>query len=71
MAVDWPFPHWRQSGRGQPELERGYRGLREASSTKLQTGSVANQEFLGFWMVDIRLEGHARDQLPRRDTQHT
>ena len=57
--MDWPIPHWRQAGSGvvggrvEPELERGNQGPREASSTKLQTGFIANQEFLGFWTVDI------------------
>ena len=41
--------------RGQPEPEGGTRGPREASSTKLQAGFVANQDFLGFWTVDICL----------------
>ena len=39
-------------GGGQREPERGNRGPRESSSTKMQTGSVANQEFLRFWMVE-------------------
>ena len=47
----------KQSGGRQPEPERGNHGSREASSTKLQTDSIANQEFLGFWMVDIYWEG--------------
>ena len=41
--------------RGQPELEGGSRGPREASSTKLQAGFVTNQDFLGFWTVNIHL----------------
>jgi len=42
-----------QSRRGQPEPEGGNRGPREALSTKLQAGFVANQDFLEFWMVNI------------------
>ena len=34
---------------------RGNHGPREASFTKLQAGFIANQDFLGFWMVDIHL----------------
>ena len=41
--------------RGQPEPEGGSHGPREASSTKVQAGFVANQDFLGFWTVNIRL----------------
>ena len=52
--------------RGQPEPERGNRSPREASSTKLQTGSIANQEFLGFWMVDIHWEGHSQTSAPQK-----
>ena len=32
----------REAGGGQPELERGNRGPREALSTKLQAGFIAN-----------------------------
>ena len=56
---------------GQPEPERGNRGPREAPFTKLQAGFVANQDFLGFWMVDIRWEGHSQRSAPRRYTRHT
>ena len=51
--------------RGQPEPEGGNRGRREASSTKLQAGFVANQDFLGFWTVNIRLRRCA-DCTPRK-----
>ena len=45
-----------ETGRqGQPEPEQGNCGPREASSTKLQAGFVANQDFLGFWTVNSRL----------------
>ena len=40
---------------GQPEPEGGNPGTREALSTKLQAGFIANQDFLGFWMVNICL----------------
>ena len=42
---------------GQPEPETGNFCPRAVSSTKLQAGSIANLEFLGFWMVDICREG--------------
>ena len=41
--------------RGQPGPEEGNHVPREASSTKMQAGFIANQDFLGFWTVDIRL----------------
>ena len=37
-------------------MEGDNRRPREASSTKLQAGFVANQDFLGFWTVDIYQE---------------
>ena len=55
----------------QPEPERGNWDPREASYTKLQAGFIANQYFLGFWKADIAGRVADRDQLPRRDTQHT
>ena len=39
----------------QPEPEGGNRGPREALSNKVQAGFIANQDFLGFWTVNIRL----------------
>ena len=56
--------------RGQPELEGGNCVQREASSTKLQAGFIANQDFLGFWTVDIplrRCAGYTPRKLSSRD----
>ena len=44
----------------------GNRGPREASSTKLQAGFIANQDFLGFWMVDICLESCSQRSAPQK-----
>ena len=52
--------------RGQPEPEGGNSGPREASSTKLQAGFVANQDYLGFWMVDICREGCSQRSAPQK-----
>ena len=41
--------------RGQPEPEGGNHGPKEALSTKLKAGFIANQDFLGFWTVNIHL----------------
>ena len=50
---------------------RVYCGPREASSTKLQAGFIANQDFLGFWIVDIRREGRSQRSAPqKRHTAH-
>ena len=59
-------------------MEGGNRGPREASSTKLQAGFVANQDFLGFWTVNICLRrcagctprkpsGRSGEAISRRD----
>ena len=42
-----------------------------ASPTKLQTGSLANQEFWDFGRLTSARRVAARDQLPRRDTRCT
>ena len=52
--------------RGQPEPEGGNHGPRQASYTKLQAGFIANQDFLGFWMVDIRQEGCSQRSAPQK-----
>ena len=51
---------------GQPELEEGNLGPRVASATKLQAGFIANQDFLGFWMVNIHWEGHSQRSVPQK-----
>ena len=68
----WPAHPLLETGRrGQPEPEGGNRGPREASCTKLQAGFIANQDFLGFWMVDIHQEGHGQRSAPqKRHTAH-
>ena len=65
-------PSPQETGRGgQSEMERGNHSRREASSTKLQAGFIANQDFLGFWMVDIRWEGCSQRSAPqKRRTPH-
>ena len=40
--------------------EGGNRGPREAFYTRLQADFVANQDFLGFWMVNIHQEGRSQ-----------
>ena len=65
--MDRPTPHRRQAGEGsQPEPEACNRSLGEASSTKLQAGFVANQDFLGFWTVDIHWEGRSQRSAPQK-----
>ena len=72
VGMDRPIPHQKQTGKGQPELERGNCGSREAFSMKLQTGSVANQELLSFWTVDIRRESCNQRSAPQKSqTRHT
>ena len=44
---------------GQPKPDGGSRSPREVLSTKLQAGFIANQDFLGFWMVEICLRRYA------------
>ena len=57
--------------RGQRKPEGGNHGPREASSTKLQAGFVANQDFSGFWTGDIHREGRSQRSAPQeRHTAH-
>ena len=58
--MDQPIPCQRQAGSGQLELEWGNHSPREASYTKLQADFVANQDFLGFWTIDILQEGRSQ-----------
>ena len=50
----------------QPEPEGGNCSPRETLSTKLQAGFIANQDFLGFWMVDIHREGRSQRSAPQK-----
>ena len=54
-AADWPIHHWRQAGEGSQSWKWAFAAPEMASSTKLQAGLVANQDFLGFWTVNIHL----------------
>ena len=50
---------------------RGNHDPREASSTKLQAGFIANQDFLGFWTIEIHWEGRSQRSVPqKRHTAH-
>ena len=56
---------------GEPEPEGGNCGPREASYTKLKADFIVNQDFLGFWTVDICWEGHSQTSAPqKRHTAH-
>ena len=46
-------------GLGEPEPEGGNCGPREASYTKLKADFIVNQDFLGFWTVNICQEGRS------------
>ena len=78
--MDWPIPHRRQGGREAGRQAAGSQSpkardkLGPRDSILYQTASRlpdANQDFLGFWTVDIRLEGRSQRSAPRRNTQHT
>ena len=62
----WTSPYPAGDRQGQPELEGGNHSPRESSSTKLQVGFIANQDFLGFWMVDICREGRSQRLAPQK-----
>ena len=67
----FPSPARDKQAEGQPEKERGNCSPREAVTTKLQAGFVANQDFLGFWTVNIHQEGHSqRSASQKRHTAH-
>ena len=72
--MDWPIPCQRQGAGGRkPEPERGKLGPRDG--IPYQTANrlpVSKQDILGFWMVDIRWEGHSQRSAPhKRHTRHT
>ena len=70
LAADCPSPTGDRQARAA-RAGRGNLGPREASSTKLQAGFIANQDFLGFWTVDICQEGRSqRSPPPRGDTRY-
>ena len=64
--------HGRQAGDSQSQKARGNLGLRDGILYQTVSRlSVANQVFLGSWMVDICQEGHSqRSALQRRHTAH-
>ena len=66
--MDWPIPLWRQGGRkGSASTRKGHswpqrRHLHQTASRLL----VANQDFLGFWMVDIHQESCSQRSAPQK-----
>ena len=66
--MDWPIPYQRQRGRRQqPEAARGYLGPRDIILYQNESRvPVANQVFLGSWIVDICWEGHSQRSAPQR-----
>ena len=69
--MDPAYPLSETGRRGQPEPEGGNRGPREASYTKLQAAFLDNQDFLGFWTVNIHREGGSqRSASQKRHTAH-
>ena len=74
-AVDWPIPRQRQGGRLAP-TRAGRKGANSAPETasppKLRAGSqlLTKSSWDPGWLTSAR-RVTARDQLPRRDTQHT
>ena len=59
--------HGRQAGDSQSQKARGNLGLRDGILYQTVSRlSVANQVFLGSWMVDICQEGHSQRSAPQR-----
>ena len=57
--MDPPIPIRDRQARAA-RARRGNCSPREAYHTKLQADFIANQDFLGFWMVNIYQEGRSR-----------
>ena len=73
--MDWPIPLLeaeRQVGDSQSQKARGNLGPRDSIHHQTVSRlSVANQVFLGSWMVDIHQEGHSQRSAPQsRHTAH-
>ena len=57
----------REAGQPQPEPERGKLSPRDGILYRTAIRlPVANQDFLGFWMVDIHQEGHSHRSAPQK-----
>ena len=68
--MDWPIPHRRQAGENS-QTQKGAIMVPKRHPAKLQAGFTANQNFLGFWMVDICREGRSQRSDPqKRHTTH-
>ena len=70
--MDWPIPCWRQGPGGhQPETERGKQPQRGIPYQTVNRLPVSNQDFLGFWKVDISREGRSqRSASQKRHMAH-
>ena len=73
--MDWalhPLEEERQAGDSQSQEARGNLGPRDGilHQTVIRL-PVANQDFLGSWMVDIHQEGRSKRSAPLKKTRHT
>ena len=61
----------REAGQRQPEPERGKLGPKDGILYRTAIRLlVANQDFLGFWTVDIHQEGHSHRSAPQKRHRH-
>ena len=68
MAAGRPIPHWRQGGR-RWAARAGKRQTRPQRGILYQAASrhpVANQNPLGFWIVDFCREGRSQRSAPQK-----
>ena len=57
----------RQAGHSQSRKARGKLSPRDGIPYQTANGlPVANQDFLGFWMVDIHWEGYSQRSAPQK-----
>ena len=61
--MDWPIPHQRQAHK----VSQSQKGpITAPVRPPLPAGFVANQDFLGYWMVDICWEGLSQRSAPQK-----
>ena len=69
--MDRPIPCWRHTDEGIQSWKGAIGALERHPLPTASRLPVANQDFLGFWTVDILQEGHSQGSAPqKRHTAH-
>jgi len=69
--VDWPIPRWRQAGEGSQSWKGAMEAPERQQLPNCKQASLLTKTSWDSGQSTSARKVAARDQLPRRDTQHS